>query len=72
METMFADITKMSIGGLKAMQQSIRERLIEEDKQLSGQPKVYGVREFADWKEMSDQIEAELDARGESYAKVPW
>lgn len=69
---MFADITKMSLGGLKAMQQSIRERLIEEDKQPSGQPKVYGVREFADWKEMSDQIEAELDDRGESYAKVPW
>ena len=69
---MFADITKMSLGGLKAMQQSIRERLIGEDKQLSGQTKVYGVREFADWKEMSYQIEAELDARGESYAKVPW
>jgi hypothetical protein len=69
---MFVDITKMRTGGLRAMRRAIHDRLIEEDKQPAGQPKVYGVREYPDWKEQADQMEAELDARGQTYAKVPW
>jgi hypothetical protein len=68
----FADITKMSTRGLRAMQRAIHDRLIDEDKQASGQPKLYGVRDFPDWKQQADAMEAELDARGEAYSKVPW
>jgi hypothetical protein len=68
----FNDITKMSTNGLKAMQLAVHDRLIEEDNQPEGQPKVYGVRAFPDWKEQADEIEAELDARNEVYTKVPW
>ena len=69
---MFADITKMSAGGLKGMQRAIHDRLVEEDGQPQGQPKIYGVREYPDWREQAEQIEAELDARGETYTKIPW
>lgn len=69
---MFSDITKMSVGGLKGMQRAIHDRLIEEDKQPPTQPKLYGVRDFADWKDQADLIEAELGARGEIYTKIPW
>lgn len=70
--TTFADITKMSTRGLKGMQRAIHDRLIEEDKQPQGQEKIYGLREFADWRDQADEIEAELDRRHEVYAKVPW
>jgi len=70
--TMFADITAMSSKGLKAMQRAIHDRLIEEDQQPPGQEKVYGVREFSDWREQADEMEAELDRRSETYDKVPW
>ncbi|MCP1271778.1 hypothetical protein [Acetobacter cerevisiae] len=70
--TMFSDITKMSTNGLKAMQKAIFDRLSEEDNFPPGQIKTYGVREFPDWKEQSDEIEAELDRRQEHYSKIPW
>lgn len=69
---MFANIKGMSLSGLKAMQRAIHDRLIEEDAQPPGQRKVYGVREFPDWKQQADELEVELDARGETYTKVPW
>jgi len=68
----FHDITKMSANGLKAMQRGVHDRLVEEDAQPQGQEKVYGVREFPDWKEQADEMEAELDRRGVTYKKVPW
>lgn len=69
---MFVNISGMSLGGLKAMQRAIHDRLIEEDKQPPGQAKVYDVRGFADWKEQADEIEAELDRRSVVYIKVLW
>jgi hypothetical protein len=68
----FVDITKMSTGGLRAMQRSTHDRLIEEDNQPPGEPKVYDVRALPDWREQADEMEAELDARKEVYSKVPW
>ncbi|MDK2758293.1 MAG: hypothetical protein KYX66_16325 [Blastomonas fulva] len=68
----FADITKMSTRGLKGMQRAIRDRLVEEDAQPQTQEKIYGLREFSDWKDQADEIEAELDRRNEAYTKVPW
>jgi len=68
----FADITKMSTSGLKGMQRAIHDRLVEEDGLPPTQQKIYGVREFPDWKEQADEMEAELDLRSEVYTKVPW
>lgn len=68
----FHDIEGMSTSGLRAMQRSIHDRLVEEDGLPSGAEKVYGVREHDDWRMQGDEIEAELDARGEVYTKVPW
>ena len=68
----FADITKMSTPGLKGMQRAIHDRLVEEDAQPQEREKIYGVREFSDWKDQADEIEAELDRRNEGGTKVPW
>lgn len=68
----FHDITKMSDNGLKGMQRAVRDRLADEDAQPAGQEKIYGVREYPDWKAQSDEMETELDRRGISYDKVPW
>lgn len=70
--SMFYDITKMSDNGLRAMQRAIRDRLLEEDELPEGQEKVYGLRQFNDWKIQADEIETELDRRGVSYDKIPW
>jgi hypothetical protein len=61
-----------SSNGLKTLQDAIRKALEADDTTPTGQDKAYGVREFPDWKEMSDDLEAELDRRGETYTKVPW
>ncbi len=68
----FADIAKMTTGGLMGMQRAIRDRLIEEDKLPAEQQKFYGVREHWDWKAQGDEIEAELDARKVTYSRIPW
>ena len=68
----FHDITKMSAGGLRSMQRALRDRLMEEDQSPAGATKAYGVREHEDWREQADEMEAELDRRGENYAKIPW
>ena len=68
----FHDIKQMSTRGLRAMQRSIHDRLVEEDSLPVGTEKIYGVREYGDWREQGDEIEEELDARGEIYTKVAW
>lgn len=68
----FADITKMSTGGLHGMQRAIYDRLMEEDGLPPATEKIYGLRLHHDWRQQADEIEAELDARGESYANIPW
>ena len=54
------------------MQEGIRKALAEDDAIPPGHAKPYGVREFPDWREHSDAIEAELDKRKETYTPVPW
>ena len=39
---------------------------------LAGIKPVYGVRDFSDWKDWSDLLEAEFDKRGVKYTKVAW
>ena len=72
MATYYHDITQMSLGGLRGQQRSIHDLLIQEDVLAPGAEKLYGMRDHADWRAQSDEIEAELDRRGETYAKVPW
>ena len=68
----FNNIAGMSENGLKGMQRAIHDRLIEEDALPAGQQKIYGVREYQDWREQADEMEAELDLRRVNYTKVPW
>ena len=72
MSQFFANIEGMSDNGLKSMQKSIYDCLHKDDQAPPGAEKAYGVREFSDWRKMSDDIEAELDRRGIKYNKVPW
>ena len=66
------NIPGYSTNGLKMMQEGVRKALAEDDALPAGQDKVYNVREFPDWGEHSDRIEAELDSRGAVYTKVSW
>lgn len=61
----------MTTPGLLKMYEPIREAL-EVDDTLPDGRKVYGVREFPDWKAWASAIEAELDKRGVKYTKVQW
>lgn len=68
----YQDITKMSTGSLKAQHQAIQDRLSQEDSLPPGQEKIYGVRQFPDWRQQADEIESELTSRNETYAKIQW
>lgn len=54
------------------MHQAVRDRLEEEDNQPAGQEKIYGVREYPDWRMQADEMEAELDRRKVLYSKIAW
>lgn len=66
------NIPGYSTNGLKMMHEAIRNALAHDDALPSGQEKIYGVREFADWREQADKIEAELNSRGVTYTKIIW
>lgn len=68
-QVFFHNIKEMSTSGLRSLQRSIHDRLVEED---AGTTQIYGVRQHTDWHKQSDEIEAELNSRGEIYTKVPW
>ncbi len=50
----------------------IRIRLAEEDKLPADAIKPFGVREFSDWRRLSEQLETELNSLNHSYAKIIW
>jgi hypothetical protein len=66
------DVSKLSLRGLKALHDKIRECLAADDATPPGQTKLYCVRDTADWKMQADEFEAELDHRGEKYTKIQW
>ena len=66
------NIPGFSTSGLKMMQDAIRKALEHDDAIPNGQDKTYGVREFADWRELGDGFEAELDQRSETYTQIAW
>jgi len=67
------NISGMTDAGILKMYAAVREA-IEQDDQLvlAGLKPIYGVRDFSDWKDWSDLLQAELDKRGVKYTKVGW
>ncbi|MEO2031484.1 MAG: hypothetical protein ABGZ35_05315 [Planctomycetaceae bacterium] len=66
------DFTKTSTSGLLKLHGAVQDALAVDDNLPDGAPKVYGVRDFSDWKIWSGSIEVELDRRGVQYQKIPW
>jgi hypothetical protein len=66
------NVPGFSTNGLVMMHDAIKRALAEDDRTLSHTDKPYGVRSFADWKSISDAIEAELNQRGVIFEPVPW
>lgn len=66
------NIPGYSTNGLKMMYDAIRNALNHDDSLPEGQEKTYGVRDYPDWMEQADKIEAELDTRGDAYSKIAW
>jgi hypothetical protein len=66
------NISGFSDNGLLSLQKSIYDAVEKDDAVPVGQDKIYGAREFTDWKEMCDALEAELDERRLNYQKVIW
>jgi hypothetical protein len=66
------NLPKLSTNGLFMLYEPIRTALLLDDNTPADQPKVYGVRETADWREWAKQIEAVLDERRVTYDKIKW
>lgn len=66
------NIPGFSTSGLLMMHSGIRQALSVDDNTPPGRDKPYGVREFADWKEMASAIEAELRVRHVKFEPIPW
>jgi hypothetical protein len=65
------NIRGLSTNGLKLLHTTIAKAL-DEDDALPPDAKKYGVREYPDWRQQADAIEAELTSRGESVALIAW
>jgi hypothetical protein len=65
-------VKNLSTNGLLMLYNPIRAALEQDDNTPKGQPKLYGVRDTADWREWADELETELDARKVSYNKIKW
>ena len=65
------NIKGLSTNGLKLLHETIARALAEDDA-LPANGKIYGVREYPDWRAEADEIESELAARGEVFNPVTW
>jgi hypothetical protein len=61
----------LSTGLVKELHKSLREAFDKDEASPKGR-KLYGVREFPDWREESEVLEAELTKRGEPFQAIPW
>ncbi|WP_454753816.1 hypothetical protein [Cupriavidus necator] len=66
------NIPGFSTNGLTMMYDAARNALAEDDATMAGNDKPYGVREYPDWRQFTDAIEHELDARQVAYTKISW
>ncbi|MFC3051392.1 hypothetical protein [Kordiimonas pumila] len=65
------DISKLSDNGLQSLHLAMRDCVIK-DESTPEEEKVYRVRATSDWKQQSDEFEAELKKRGLPFDAVPW
>ena len=65
------NIPALTTPTLLEFHEKIRECL-ELDDANSEQEKLYGVREFADWRLLRDAIEKELENRGVTFTPLVW
>jgi hypothetical protein len=61
-----------TIASLRALHEEIRRALAEEDALPAGNPKPYGVRDFADFRAEVEAIEVELRRRNEAFRPIEW
>jgi hypothetical protein len=66
------NVSGYSTNGLMAMHGAIRNCLQIDDALPKGGEKFYGVRDYQDWRQQADLIEAELDNRKITYQKIVW
>lgn len=64
------NIPGFSTNGLLGMHKSIYRALQDDDSNIG--EKIYGVRKYPDWRNMSDAIEKELTARKIEFNPIPW
>lgn len=66
------NIQGYSDNGLKMLHGAIKNALAQDDAIPAGRDKTYGVREYSDWRETADKIEAELKKRDVSFEMITW
>ncbi|MGA2398862.1 MAG: hypothetical protein ABSG30_12465 [Steroidobacteraceae bacterium] len=66
------DVGNFSDGGIKKLHDAVLDALDKDDKTPPNQDKPYGVRQFPDWRQWSDALEAELQKRKIPFSKVKW
>ena len=65
-------LSGFSTNGLLMMHKALRDAFHKDEQTPNGQDKPYGVRVYADWRQWSDALEAELSSRNQSFEGVPW
>ena len=69
---MIASVSGYSTSGLLMMHSGVSQALAVDDNLPTNAGKLYGVRQYQDWRRWSDALEAELDKRQVKYVKVVW
>jgi len=57
---------------LEGFHRAINDALAKDDATPHGQDKPYGAREYPDWRQTSDEIEAELTTRNVPFTPIQW
>ena len=64
------DLNKLSENAIKLLYNAINDALIEDD--ALSTKKIYGVREYPDFKEFADMLEQIMINRNISFQKIVW
>ena len=65
------DFNTLSDKLLRKLHNGVREALEEDDRLPKGK-KVYGVREFLDWRQCVDELEAAMAQKGVQFSPILW
>ena len=66
-----AVIPNLSDSAIEELHRALRKAFDHDEASGAGK-KTYGVREYSDWKQESDLLEAELSKRNIPYEPIPW